>query len=344
MSQTQKFPTMDGLRGVAALFVVARHTHAYWLNLPFRSYLAVDLFFLLSGFVIAHSYEQKLASGQMSTRHFLVTRLIRLYPLYLLSLFLALAISASPLTWSTVVRGVFMVPSLYEGSLFPLDVVYWSLFFELVVNALYVFARPVLTNTLLAFVVGFFGLLLVYLARLSGGNYLGFEGLPIHLLGGIVRSVFGILFGILLYRHRHRIGGWALHFGGGLGALIVVCFVLCSPGVGRFDWLVDSVVVLAVFPIAILCSQGRPPARWIPLLTVLGAASYPLYLFHPLLGKVGLLVFPYFIPTYVPISGLVFMVTTFIVSLGLDRVDSAIRRRLVNLVSPLRRLSRLTTI
>ena len=102
MLKTQRsFTTLDGLRGIAALAVITRHAAAYFSSvsiyvLPnagappisvgpfFESYLAVDFFFVLSGFVLAHAYGERLRHG-LSAMQFMAIRLIRLYPLYLLS-------------------------------------------------------------------------------------------------------------------------------------------------------------------------------------------------------------------------------------------------------------------
>ncbi|MFX8945840.1 acyltransferase family protein, partial [Acinetobacter baumannii] len=60
----RSFATLDGLRGVAALLVVYHHEHlAGIVGAPAGAYLAVDLFFLMSGFVIAHAYEARLEQG-----------------------------------------------------------------------------------------------------------------------------------------------------------------------------------------------------------------------------------------------------------------------------------------
>lgn len=78
-SKSARFVALDGMRGVAALFVAVGHYIG-----GFPSYLAVDFFLLLSGFVLAHRY---LYSGAVSFREFVVARLARLYPLHLLALF-----------------------------------------------------------------------------------------------------------------------------------------------------------------------------------------------------------------------------------------------------------------
>ena len=75
------FSGLDGLRGMAALFVAMRHI-SFFHNLGVHGgYLAVDLFFVLSGFVIANAYEARLASG-LSAKRFLALRYVRLWPVY----------------------------------------------------------------------------------------------------------------------------------------------------------------------------------------------------------------------------------------------------------------------
>lgn len=73
-----KFASLDAIRGIAAIFVVTRHTGEYFGGYPFfNSFLAVDIFFLLSGFVIAHAYGKKLLSNTISNTDFFKIRLIR---------------------------------------------------------------------------------------------------------------------------------------------------------------------------------------------------------------------------------------------------------------------------
>lgn len=79
------YPVLEGLRGAAAILVLFRHIPTYAPPINFQmSYLAVDLFFVLSGFVIANSYEQKLTSEKMSFKEFAVLRVIRIFPLYII--------------------------------------------------------------------------------------------------------------------------------------------------------------------------------------------------------------------------------------------------------------------
>src|SRR5258708_15022901 len=91
----KRYITLDAMRGIAALFVVARHfSGLHGAADPQFSFLAVDLFFLLSGFVLSFSYDQRFAAG-MPPATFLVKRIIRLYPLYLLGMALGIALGLS---------------------------------------------------------------------------------------------------------------------------------------------------------------------------------------------------------------------------------------------------------
>jgi Predicted acyltransferases len=82
---SDKYSTLDGLRGVAAMLVVMYHFPGFFRPVYVEnSYLMVDLFFVMSGFVIASAYEEKLSCGNISPLRFMRLRLIRLYPLYAL--------------------------------------------------------------------------------------------------------------------------------------------------------------------------------------------------------------------------------------------------------------------
>src|SRR5215472_14129748 len=112
MNFATRIPCLDGLRGVAALAVLLYHFNIFFLPqarvtdiVPFvkSAYLAVDLFFLLSGFVMAHVYGRLLSSDRRA--HWLLfakARFARIYPLFALStlaMFAIAAVSHMPLTW-----------------------------------------------------------------------------------------------------------------------------------------------------------------------------------------------------------------------------------------------------
>src|SRR5215467_3214468 len=94
MARMERFVALDSWRGVAACLVALFHLDAYshFYDLPFlrNSWLFVDFFFVLSGFVIAANYGRRLREG-FGVGRFLLLRLGRLYPLHLtiLALFVA---------------------------------------------------------------------------------------------------------------------------------------------------------------------------------------------------------------------------------------------------------------
>ncbi len=140
-----KFHVLDALRGIAAISVVIMHEDRFFrpVHLP-HAYLAVDLFFCLSGFVLSYAYQERLDRG-MPMSHWMTIRFVRLYPFYLLGLLLgatfavvrmragALHMPVSVLV-ATLVVNLLMVPSL---AFYPFDPASWSLLFVLICNVVH---------------------------------------------------------------------------------------------------------------------------------------------------------------------------------------------------------------
>ena len=79
---------VNGLRGVAALMVILYHIFEGFATSPTdqrfnHGYLAVDFFFVLSGFVIGYAYDDRWKAG-FKTKGFFKRRLIRLHPMIVL--------------------------------------------------------------------------------------------------------------------------------------------------------------------------------------------------------------------------------------------------------------------
>ncbi|MGZ3822093.1 MAG: acyltransferase family protein, partial [Mucilaginibacter sp.] len=147
------YEILDGLRGVASILVVAFHIFETYSGDRFHQiinhgYLAVDFFFLLSGFVVAYAYDDRWA--KMTQWDFYKRRLIRLQPMVIMgtligaALFYFQACGAFPListtpVWKMLVVmlvGFTMVPLLPSmdirgwQEMHPLNGPAWSLFFE----------------------------------------------------------------------------------------------------------------------------------------------------------------------------------------------------------------------
>jgi peptidoglycan/LPS O-acetylase OafA/YrhL len=287
------YRTLDGLRGVAALMVVTRHAGQVFPANPFpESFLAVDLFFLLSGFVVAAAYEERLLAGQ-PLWGFMRVRLVRLYPLYAAGLGLglfahllaALASGQPPdavyLFQATAV-GLLMlpaVPPLPMGSS-ALDGPTWTLLPELLVNLLYArLVRRLSTPAVWAIVAaGALGLLVcerVY-GTLDGGWW------PATFPLVAARLAFSFFLGLAVFRGRRRrarngVAAWSAL------ALLVVLLAL-RPAAG-WSGAYELLLVLGAFPLllaaAVRYEPGRPGAgafAW------LGRVSYAVYVIHQPLG------------------------------------------------------------
>lgn len=82
-----RYEILDGLRGVAALLMICFHSFEMYkpmlggTQIIDHGYLVVDFFFILSGFVIGYAYDERMASGKLSTSDFFKRRLIRLHPM-----------------------------------------------------------------------------------------------------------------------------------------------------------------------------------------------------------------------------------------------------------------------
>lgn len=298
-----KFALLDGVRGVAALFVMTKHTKDFWgVFHPYRSYLAVDIFFLMSGFVIASAYDKKLRSGEMDGVRFMLRRLVRLYPMFLGSLALCAVLNAALLAGRgvhdevrlllSVALTALFLPSVMPGSpyLFPLNGAYWSLFFELISNALYGFwGRRLRTASLLG-VVSVAAVLLARSALREGSLDNGMVWYLGGLVTGLARAVFGVILGVVLHRHRLALlEGLRSRLKFGVSPWIgfaLLFSVLLAPRVSFGNWAVDLSAVFLVIPAGVLlCSQEIAQGLHRPML-LLGAISYPLYVFHSIVGEI----------------------------------------------------------
>lgn len=345
---SNRYVFLDAIRGLAALFVVIRHTELFWGIQFYRSYLAVDVFFLLSGFVIAHAYEQRLVAGSLSAGAFFKNRLIRLYPMFLLSVILSLiaffvclvvlkyydylaALTAQDMFF-LIVPVLFFLPSNYSGRcdfLFPINGPYWSLLDELLVNLLYVLIRPSLHKRMLFICIGLSGFGLCIVLMLNGYADLGGKDCLRNWGGGLFRAMFGFFVGLTLYRYgnywaevlKKSISPWAV--------LLLIALVFMSPSLIGYDLLIDMALILVFFPIAVLASQGHS-SRYEKHLLILGRVSYPLYVLHWPIANLLLSVAGYSIYKHAPISGFVLIFLLIGVSLIVERYyEVPVRKYLV---------------
>lgn len=339
----QTFTTMDGLRGIAALMVVAYHAPGTQALVP-GAYMAVDMFFALSGFVLAHSSMGKLTSLRAGMP-FLIKRLVRLCPLYLVGLALGVIAYGYATTvdgnfWPTALvvnlglNAAFLpVPQAYAlnaWSAFPLNNPAWSLSFEMFVNIILGLTAFLYTARRLGVIVGLSALGLVSVALFHGSLDVG-SAIPTFPLG-FARVMFAFFAGIAIYR------AWAA----GALTLIVPWWVsigalfalLCLPIPDTHRAIGDLAIVLLASPLILATSTGTPS---LPVLRYFGRISYAVYIIHvPILallriGSADILERDF---SSFGLAGTVVLLAMVLATAALlDPVDVAVRRWLTSMIA-----------
>jgi len=300
------YPILDGLRGIAAIIVVTFH-----LAEPFSTsnldkfvnhgYLAVDFFFLLSGFVMGYAYDDRW--NKMSAGSFFKRRVIRLQPLVVLGMTMgALGFYFTDSTLWPLIHDVpvwkmmlvmlvgytiLPVPLSLDirgwEEMHPLNSVGWSLFFEYIANILYAVWIRKFSKTALSVLVGIAAIALVHLAvsngDVSGGWTLNVEQVRI----GLTRVMFPFFAGLLL----SRVAKPTRIKNAFLWCSILVAIVLYMPRIGGAEqvWMngiYDSVCIIIVFPLIVYigASGVMHSERENRVCKFLGDISYPLYMVH----------------------------------------------------------------
>jgi peptidoglycan/LPS O-acetylase OafA/YrhL len=276
-STHERFLALDGLRGIAALVVFTAHLRIVPAGWPMpQSGLAVEFFFLLSGFVLAHAYEARLGRPGAFWR-FVRDRVIRLHPLLVLSLVpvavliaLTPSLHRNPLMPLTFIASAIPFPALWMHPFpvlsFPYNTPAWSLFWELVVNLLFALAAPRLSTRMLTAVTG--TLIAARLAMIASGADAGafditaaFRAFPYFALGMLLHR---------LYRQGYPA---ALRWAGVLAAPVLIVMLLLPP------LPFGSLLPLVVFPFVVAGGAVRD-TRFPRLCAFLGGMSYPLYVLH----------------------------------------------------------------
>ncbi|MWB92789.1 acyltransferase family protein [Flavobacterium sp. GA093] len=306
----QHYEILDGLRGVAAIIVVAFHVfEAFTGGNRFKQiinhgYLAVDFFFLLSGFVVAYAYDDRW--GKMTQWEFYKRRLIRLQPMVIMGsiigalfyylqasdilfpmisdmpvwkvlLVMLIGCTLIPLTPSMDIRG--------WAEMHPLNGPAWSLFFEYIANILYaVFFRKLSNKVLAVFVFIFAAMLINYTVLGPKGDVIGGWSLNLEQMNvGFTRLLFPFFAGILLNRM-----GKLIHVKGAFWICsLLITAVLMIPRIGDenslwMNGLYESFCIILMFPLIVSIGAGgqitnpfsAKICKW------LGEISYPIYIIH----------------------------------------------------------------
>jgi peptidoglycan/LPS O-acetylase OafA/YrhL len=292
LSGQRHFSTLDGLRGVAAIAVLFRHTDLLMHPTadPFpHAYLAVDFFFMLSGLVVAKAYEARLSTS-MTFSEFVKVRLVRLYPMIFLGVLLgAFVLTIRLVTTHSITADHLMIATfsalvllpttalftLYPGMLYPVNAPEWSLFFELVANFVYAPVVCWLRAKPLTIICVLSSAALVVVAISYDGLNIGQRAEDFFL--GFIRVVFPFFLGVLLFRYRpaYRLNWLASLF---LGLLLGI--VLLVP-VFKDNWLYDFIAVAFIFPPIVFLGSICANRQALNIVCLwFGELSYPLYITH----------------------------------------------------------------
>ena len=302
------YPILDGLRGVASIMVICfhlfeAHSTGHLDQVINHGYLAVDFFFVLSGFVVGYAYDDRWA--KMSVGNFFKRRLIRLQPMVVMGMIVGAllfyfqdsslwpGIHSVPV-WKTLLImliGCTLIPVPLSmdirgwNEMHPLNGPGWSLFFEYVANILYGVVIRKFSKLALWVLVVVSGLALIQLAVTSpNGDIIGGWSLePEQLRIGFTRVMYPFFAGLLLCRickltTLNHAFFWC--------SLLIIA-VLSIPRIGGTDhlWqngLFDSLTIIFIFPLIVyLGASGKTAGRFsTALCKFFGDISYPVYITH----------------------------------------------------------------
>lgn len=300
LASKPRYEILDGLRGVAALLVVAFHLfETYSKGTPYQiinhGYLAVDFFFVLSGFVIGYAYDDRW--DKMTLGGFFKRRLTRLQPMVVLGTIGGLLmfyfgadafrlIGEAP-AWKIAlcfVLGIFMIPVGPKMDIrgwqesYPINGPQWTLMLEYIGNILYALFFRRMPKWLLACFVGLFALLTLNfglgldvfdtLGRFSGRFAGGWSITEQQLWIGFTRLLYPFFCGLLI----QRIGKFIKVKNAFLWCSLILITVLSVPRIGAapsfsreagfmpggvlYNGIYESAVILVVFPLLVLMGAG----------------------------------------------------------------------------------------
>lgn len=298
---------LDGLRGVAALMVLWFHIFEAYASSHIdqqinHGYLAVDFFFILSGFVIGYAYDDRWKT--MTIKDFIKRRFIRLHPMVVIGAIIGAImfyfqgcsvwdvskVSVTMLLIATLMNAC-LIPATpgFEirgvTEMFPLNGPSWSLFYEYIGNILYAFFIHKLSTKVLSIWVVLAGCGLAGFAIWGpyGDICAGFSLTGKNILGGSLRLLFSFSAGLLLSRLFKPIFIKGVFWICSLSVVIL----LAVPRIGGSEnlWmngLYDTLCFAVLFPLIVyLGASGKTTDKLTTrICKFLGDISYPLYMVH----------------------------------------------------------------
>lgn len=290
-----RFHWLDLGRGLAAFCVMLYHYEEYLGVRPLfgNAFLAVDLFFIMSGFVLSHAYGARIEAG-MTTSRYMLLRLIRLYPLYLSALLLGFTYYTSKIVLGTddapsatdmlalFTLGVSFIPNVDPGTIpsgmFPFSPASWSLCVELVLSLLYGSVLVRLQSRRLVAIAVLSGVAFAVFVQRFGTVDLGWDARTF--MPSMFRGIAEFTVGILIYRlvRSRPLPGIAAHAQGAAPLLLLLCTGVLMTAASL---PLSVLALLLLFPCFVLVQALSPvDGAWASISEWAGKLSYPMYLFH----------------------------------------------------------------
>ena len=312
------YELLDGLRGVAAVLVLFYHIFEGFsfaeitneagngiIKTLNHGHIAVDFFFILSGFVISYAYDDRWKS--MGTWQFFKRRLIRLHPMLLMGAIIGTIAFAfvgfekwdgntAPTGWvmTAMLLTMFMIPAVpgvpYEvrgnGEMFPLNGPAWSLFFEYIGNILYALIIRRLSTKMLALLTVILGCLHAwfFIGNISGYDMIGVGWTidEVNFWGGLIRMLFPFTMGMLIARtfKPRKVKGAFWVCSAMLITLFSVPYIAPVNNIS-LNSLYEFICIATIFPFIVwLGACGSCETKGTKINRLLGDISYPLYIVH----------------------------------------------------------------
>ncbi|WP_312158485.1 acyltransferase family protein [Pantoea piersonii] len=289
---------LDGLRGILALGVALSHSYSHFTGWRtgydiFRNPdYAVDIFFILSGIVLYHSYKDKVGSGSMSGIEFFVIRIFRLYPLHILAVLLvpvALCISTGhffpewlgKITPWNIVGDLTLTNSIGIGFIPKTNVPSWSISVELFAGTLTLLLS--FMHKVLPWITAVFGVALglYFNIDVKGASYAAFPFLS----DGVIRCMLCVSFGICAYQISMRFSIWIKQNEKVIAGTIFSIFMLTL--IILFGMSLSLLAYLIITPLVALAIAAMPHIESdcknffeSDKLVFLGHISFSLYIIH----------------------------------------------------------------
>lgn len=343
-----RYPALDALRGAAAFAVLFYHLRSFnavaeappaW-QIFASGYLAVDLFFVLSGFVICHAYQSRLLAG-LSFGQFIAARFLRLQPVMMAGTLIGFTLAVSQRMMGlpgapglaaiaiALPTNLLMLPNVFvPWGIFLFNPPAWSLFYEMLANALYALAVrcrssgfvPSLSANALGTIclTGYLGVVAAALLEGNLDHGVVLEDWPV----AISRVGFSFTLGILLrlskVRWQKRCPKVPVHW------LLLVCLGLLTP-FPTDAWRVayDLIFVSLASPFLVMLGTTATIRSGLKsCVGGLGLLSYPLYAVHAPVKHV--------IEQLLPVGPNMLLVTSSLSALGtawlVATIDPVLRR------------------